>query len=257
MIVAFGFAVLMNLGTYWWSDKLVLRMYGAQELREVDDPELWAVVAGLAQAAGIPMPRVYRIPSPALNAFATGRNPSHAAVAITEGLRARLDRGELSAVMAHELSHVRHRDILIGTVAATIAGAISILGSMARFGAIFGGGSRNGEGQGGGNLLVVMVVSMLAGLAAALVQMAISRSREFEADAGAARLLGDPAPMIRALQKLDAAAQRIPLAANPATAHMFIVNPLRGGGIARMFSTHPSTEERIARLQGLYGQLQP
>jgi heat shock protein HtpX len=238
-LIAFTFAVGMNVFAYWWSDKLVLRMYRAQEVTEAEDPDLVNVVADLSQRASIPMPRVYRIPSPALNAFATGRNPAHAAVAITDGLRRVLDRGELAAVLAHELSHVKHRDILIGTVAATLAGAISILGTMARWGAIFGGYSRDGEG-GGGNILVVLAVSMLAGLAAMFVQMAISRSREYEADAGAARLLGDPTPMISALRKLELGAQRVPLEANPATAHMFIVSPLGGGRISKLFSTHPS-----------------
>jgi heat shock protein HtpX len=256
MLIAFGFAVVMNVGAYWWSDKLVLRMYRAQEISEAEDPELFGVVADLAQRASIPMPRVYRIPNPAMNAFATGRNPGHAAVAITDGLRKLLDRGELTAVMAHELSHVKHRDILIGTVAATIAGAVSIMGSMARWGAIFGGYGRDGEG-GGGNIIVVLLVSMLAGVAAMLVQMAISRSREFEADAGAARLLGDPTAMISALRKLELGAQRIPMESNPATAHMFIVSPLRGGGVSKLFSTHPSTEERIQRLQALVGYLHP
>ena len=256
MLIAFVFAVVMNVGSYWFSDKLVLRMYRAEEVSEAEDPELFNVVADLAQRASIPMPRVYRIPNPALNAFATGRNPAHAAVAITDGLRSVLDRGELAAVLAHELSHVKHRDILIGTVAATLAGTISILGSMARWGAIFGGYSRDGEG-GGGNILVVLAVSMLAGIAAMFVQMAISRSREYEADAGAARLLGDPTPMISALRKLEVGAQRVPLEANPATAHMFIVSPLSGGGISKLFSTHPSVEDRVQRLQGLVGHLHP
>jgi heat shock protein HtpX len=256
MLIAFTFAVVMNVSAYWFSDRVVLRMYRATEVSEAEDPDLFNAVADLAQRASIPMPRVYRIPSPALNAFATGRNPSHAAVAITDGLRGVLDRGELAAVLAHELSHVKHRDILIGTVAATLAGTVSILGSMARWGALFGGYGRDGEG-GGGNIFVVLLVSMLAGLAAMLVQMAISRSREFEADSGAARLLGDPTPMISALRKLEAGAQRIPLESNPATAHMFIVNPLRGGGMMKLFSTHPSTEERIQRLQGLVGHLHP
>jgi heat shock protein HtpX len=256
MIIAFVFALAMNAFAYWFSDKVVLRMYKAREVSEADDPELINVVADLSQRAGIPMPRVYHLPSSAMNAFATGRNPRHAAVAITDGLRQVLDRGELAGVLAHELSHVKHRDILIGTVAATIAGAVSIMGSMARWGAIFGGYSRDGEG-GGGNIVIVLLVSMLAGMAAMLVQMAISRSREYEADAGAARLLGDPTPMISALRKLDAGAQRVPLEANPATAHMFIVSPLRGGGLMKLFSTHPSTEERIQRLQGLVGHLHP
>ncbi len=249
--LALGLAVLMNVGAFWWSDKLVLRMYKARQVTEAESPELYSIVADLAQRAQLPMPRVYVMPSPALNAFATGRNPSHAAVAVTEGLLQALDRGELSGVLAHELSHVRHRDILIGSVAATLAAGISFLGSFARWGAIFGGYGRDGEG--GGNFLVVFLVSILAGLAAMLVQMAISRSREFEADAGAARLLGDPSPLISALRKLEVGAQRMPMQANQATAHMFIVSPLRGGGMVRWFSTHPSTEERVKRLQGMLG----
>lgn len=251
-LVALVLAAVMNLGAYWWSDKLVLRMYRAKEVSESEAPALYGVVADLAQRAAIPMPRVYVIPSQALNAFATGRNPSHAAVAVTEGLLRVLDRGELAGVLAHELSHVRHRDILIGSVAATIAAAVAFLGSMARWSALFGGYSRDDGGR-GGNFLVIFAVSILAGLAATLIQLAISRSREFEADAGAARLLGDPGPLISALRKLEAGAQRLPLDANPATAHMFIVNPLRGGGVARLFSTHPRIEDRVQRLQALVG----
>jgi heat shock protein HtpX len=252
-IIALVFAAVLNLGAYWWSDKIVLRMYRAREVTEAESPQLFGAVADLAQRASIPMPRVYVIPSPALNAFATGRNPSHAAVAVTEGLLRILDRSELAGVLAHELSHVKHRDILIGSIAATIAGAIAFMGSMARWGAIFGGYGRDGDR--GGNILVVLAVSVLAGVAAMLVQMAISRSREYEADAGAARLLGDPGPLVSALRKLEAGAQQLPLDAKPATAHMFIVNPLRGGGITRMFSTHPSTDERISRLQSIMGQV--
>ncbi len=249
--LALGLAVVMNLGAFWWSDKLVLRMYKAREVTEAEAPELYSIVADLAQRAQLPMPRVYVMPSPALNAFATGRSPSHAAVAVTEGLLQALDRGELSGVLAHELSHVQNRDILIGSVAATLAAAISFMGSFARWGAIFGGYSR--DGGGGGNILVVFLVSILAGLGAMVVQMAISRSREFEADAGAARLLGDPTPLISALRKLEVGAERMPMQANQATAHMFIVSPLRGGGVVRWFSTHPSTEERVKRLQGMLG----
>jgi heat shock protein HtpX len=249
-IVAFAFAALMNVGAYWFSDKIVLRMYRAQPVTEAQAPELYGIVANLAQRAQIPMPKVYVIPSPALNAFATGRNPSHAAVAVTEGLMRTMDRAELTGVLAHELSHVKHRDILIGTVAATLAGAISMVASMARWGAILGSGRSDDRG---GNAIGVLVISMFAGLAAMLVQMAVSRSREYEADAGAARLLGDPMPLVSALRKLELGAQRIPMTANPATAHMFIVNPLRGGGIAKLFSTHPTTEERIRRLQALAG----
>lgn len=252
-ILAFGLAVAMNGFAYWGSDRLVLRMYKAREIQETDDPELYAVVADLAQRAALPMPRVYLIPGPALNAFATGRNPHHAVVAVTEGLRRNLDRSELQGVLAHELSHVKHRDILIGTVAATIAGTVAILGSMARWGAIFGGFSRDDDGP-GGNLLVMLVVTMVAGLAASLVQLAISRSREFAADAGAARLVGDPSGLISALRKLELGAERMPMEASPATAHMFIVSPLRGRRLGtRMFRTHPPIEARIARLQASVG----
>ncbi len=248
-LLAFGLAVAMNGFAYWGSDRLVLRMYKAAEIQEVDDPELYSLVADLAQRAALPMPRVFIIPGPSLNAFATGRNRKHAAVAVTEGLRKHLNRYELQGVLAHELSHVKHRDILIGSVAATIAGAVAILGSMARWGAIFGGFSRDNDGP-GGNFLVMFVATMVAGLAASLVQLAISRSREFEADAGAARLLGDPGGLVSALRKLELGAERIPMPASPQTAHMFIVSPLRGRGLGlAMFRTHPSTEERIARLE--------
>ena len=249
-IIAFVFALLMNAGASWMSDKLVLRMYKAQEVSEAESPELYGVLADLAQRAQLPMPKVYVIPGEGLNAFATGRNPEHAAVAVTEGLLRNLDRSELQGVLAHELSHVKHRDILIGTIAATLAGAITMMGAMARWGAIFGG-SRSDGGNGG--LLGVFLVSIIAGMAATIVQLAVSRSREYEADAGAARLLGDPTPLISALRKLDYAAERVPMAANQATAHMFIVSPLRGGGVMKLFSTHPPIEERIQCLQGLVG----
>ncbi len=252
-LLAFGLALAMNAFAYWGSDRVVLRLYKAREIQEADDPELYAVVADLAQRAAIPMPRICVIPGPALNAFATGRNPGHAVVAVTEGLRQHLDRRELQGVLAHELSHVKHRDILIGSVAATIAGTVAILGSMARWGAIFGGFSRDDDGP-GGNLLVMLIVTMIAGLAASMVQLAISRSREFEADAGAARLLGDPGGLISALRKLELGSERIPMQASPATAHMFIVNPLRGRRLAtRMFRTHPPIEDRITRLQAGIG----
>jgi heat shock protein HtpX len=253
-MIAFVFAMAMNVFSYWFSDKIVLRMYKAQEVTEAQSPQLYTVVADLAQRAQIPMPRVYLIPSPALNAFATGRNPAHAVVAVTDGLLRSLDRGELTAVLAHEMSHVKHRDILIGTVAATVAAAVSMVASMARWSLIFGG-MRGSDDREGGNPLIVLFVAMFAGMAAMLVQLAISRSREYEADAGAARLLGDPTQMINALRKLEMGAQRIPMDANPATAHMFIVSPLSGGGVMKMFSTHPSIEDRIARLQALTGSL--
>ena len=248
-MIAFGFALLMNVGAYWMSDKIVLRMYKAQEVTEAEQPDLYNAVADLAQRAQLPMPKVYVIPNEGLNAFATGRNPKHAAVAVTQGLLRHLDRSELQGVLAHELSHVKHRDILIGTIAATLAGAVGMLASFARWGAILGG--RNNDGP--GNLIVVMVGSIVAAMAATFVQLAVSRSREYEADAGAARLLGNPDPLISALRKLEAGAEQIPMQANQATAHMFIVSPLRGGGVTKLFSTHPPVEERISRLQGLVG----
>ena len=247
--LAFVFAVVMNVGAYWFSDKIVLRMYGAREVSEAEAPQLYGAVADLAQRAQVPMPKVYVIPSPALNAFATGRNPSHAAVAVTEGLMRHLDRNELTGVLAHELCHVKHRDILIGTIAATLVGAISMLSNMAQWGAMFGGGHRDEEGN--SNIFVVLIVSMVSALAATLIQLAISRSREYQADAGAARLLGTPQPLISALRKLEIGAERMPLPATQASAHLFIVNPLRGQGIAKLFSTHPALEDRIARLQSL------
>lgn len=251
-MIAFTFAVVLNLGAYWWSDKVVLRMYRAREVTEADSPQLFGAVADLAQRAQLPMPRVYVIPSPGLNAFATGRNPANAAVAVTDGLLRHLDRSELAGVLAHELSHVRHRDILIGTIAATLAGAVTMLASFARWGAIFGGYGNRG-GNGGGNILAVLLVSIVAAMAATFVQLAVSRSREYEADAGAARLLGDPKPLISALRKLELGAQRLPVEASPATAHMFIVSPLRGGGVSKLFSTHPPVEDRVRRLQGMIG----
>jgi len=246
---AFLMALAMNVGAYWFSDKLVLRMYRAQEVGPDEAPELYGIVSDLAQRAALPMPRVYVIPSQALNAFATGRNPKHAAVAATEGLMRAMNRRELTAVLAHELSHVGHRDILIGTIAATLVGAISWIAQMAQWNAILGGSSD--EEGGGGNIFVTLIVSMVAGLAATLLQLAISRSREFEADAGAARLMGDTEPMISALRKLELGAEHFPMEASPASAHLFIVSPLRGGGMARWFSTHPAIEERVERLQAL------
>jgi heat shock protein HtpX len=248
-LIAFVLAIVMNGVSYWMSDKIVLKMYRAREVSEAEAPEFYNVVADLAQRAQLPMPKVYVLPGEALNAFATGRNPKHAAVAATEGLIQHMNRSELAAVMAHELSHVKHRDILIGTIAATLAGAVGLIASFARWGAIFGGG-RDGQG----NLLVVVAVSIVGAMAATLVQLAVSRSREFEADAGAVRLLGDPSLMIAALRKLDIGAQQFPmLQANQATAHMFIVSPLSGGGVSRLFSTHPPIEARIQALQGMVG----
>ena len=249
-IYAFIFAALMNLFAYWFSDKIVLRMVGAQEVSQSEAPELYGVVAELTSKASLPMPKVYIIENDTPNAFATGRNPEHAAVAVTKGILKMLSKEELMGVIGHELSHIRHRDILISTIAATMAGAISMLASMARWGAIFGGGrSDEGEGGGGGgNFLFVLLFTMVGSIAAMLIQMAISRSREYLADEGGAHL-SHPHSLAKALGKLEMAAHKIPMEANPSTAHMFIVNPLRGGGVLSLFSTHPPIEERIARLE--------
>jgi len=254
MILAFIFAGGMNMFSYWFSDKLVLRMYNAQEVTESESPMLWGVTHDLALKMNMPMPKVYVIPSDAPNAFATGRSPNHAAVAATEGILKLLTREELEGVMAHELGHVRNRDILIGTIAATVAGAISMIANMAQWAMIFGGGRRD-DREGEGNFIAGIAMIIIAPIAAMLIQMAISRSREYEADATGARICGNPIWLATALQKLHAGSQRVPMNATPATAHMFIVNPLRGGGVASLFSTHPPIEERIARLESMaYGQ---
>ncbi len=247
-VYAFIFAALMNFFAYWFSDKIVLRMYGAQPVTQADAPELYQIVSELVNKASLPMPKVYIIENDTPNAFATGRNPEHAAVAVTSGILRILSREELMGVIGHELSHVQHRDILISSIAATIAGAISMLASMARWGAIFGGGRSSDDEGGGGNILFVLLFTMVASVAAMLIQMAISRSREYLADEGGAHL-SNPLSLAKALGKLDVAAQKIPMDANPSTAHMFIVNPLRGGGVLSLFSTHPPIEERIARLE--------
>jgi heat shock protein HtpX len=246
LILAFG----MNFFSYWFSDKIVLRMYGAQEVSEAEAPELHAMVAELARGAGLPVPRVYIIDEEQPNAFATGRNPEHAAVAVTTGILRILSPSELQGVLAHELAHVRNRDILVGTVAATIAGAISYLAQMAQWAMIFGGRSSD-EDEGGGHPIAAIVMMIVGPIAAMLVQMAISRAREYGADETGARICGRPLALANALRKLQMGAQQIPMDANPATSHMFIVNPLTGGGIARLFSTHPPIEERIARLEAM------
>jgi heat shock protein HtpX len=250
MTMALGFALVMNMVTYWFSDKIVLRMYGAKEVKEADAPELFSIVRTLAQKASIPMPKVYIIENDSPNAFATGRNPSHAAVAVTTGIMRILSRDELAGVIGHELAHVKHRDILIGTVAATIAGAISYLAQMAHWAMLFGGRSSDDDDR-GGNPLVALVMMIVGPIAALLIQMAISRSREYSADEGGARIAGSPYFLANALKKLHIASQRIPLEANPATAHMFIVSPLTGRGILTLFSTHPPIEERLARLEAM------
>lgn len=249
-VYAFIFAALMNFFAYWFSDKIVLKMYGAKEVSQAEAPELHRIAAELTSKASMPMPKVYIMDNETPNAFATGRNPEHAAVAVTTGLMKILSKDELTGVIGHELSHIKHRDILISTIAATLAGAISMLASMSRWGAIFGGGRSSDEegGGGGGNILFVIVFTMIASIAAMLIQMAISRSREYLADQGGA-YLSHPLSLSKALGKLDMAAHRIPMEANPSTAHMFIVNPLSGGGVLSLFSTHPPIGERIARLE--------
>jgi heat shock protein HtpX len=225
-------------------------MYGAKEVSQSEAPELYGIVAELTSKASLPMPKVYIMENDTPNAFATGRNPQHAAVAVTTGILRILSRDELMGVIGHELSHIQHRDILISTIAATMAGAISVLASMARWGAMFGGFRSDDDegGGGGGNIIVVLIVSIFASIAAMLIQMAISRSREYLADEGGAHL-SNPLSLAKALEKLEMASQRIPMNANPSTAHLFIVNPLRGGGVLSLFSTHPPIEERIARLE--------
>jgi len=247
MLVALVFAVLSNFVAFFFSDKIVLAQYQAQPVDQTQAPELYAIVEKLAAKAGIPMPKLYVIPSPALNAFATGRSPNHAAVAATEGILRAMNRDELEGVLAHELSHVLNRDVLISTVAATLAGAIGMLSRMAFW---FGGSRRDGD-RDGGNPLVGLIALIVAPIAALLIQMAVSRSREYAADASGARLVGYPQGLAAALRKLQTAAQQIPMDASPATAHLFIVNPLSGRSLANLFSTHPPLEARIERLMSM------
>jgi heat shock protein HtpX len=253
LMLALIFAAVMNFGAYWWSDQIVLRMYGAQEVSPTQVPVLGSIVSELTQRANLPMPRLYIIPEQAPNAFATGRDPEHAAVAVTVGLLDMLDRQELSGVLAHELSHVKHRDTLLMTIAASLAGAMSMIANMAMFGALWGGGFGNDNDRGAnpiGGLLGVLI----APIAASLIQMAISRSREFMADEEGAHLTRQPLALARALSKLEAWKQRLPMhTGSPATAHLFIVNPFTGEGLSHLFSTHPSTQERIERLQAMAG----
>ena len=243
MIIAFAIAVAMNVGSYWFSDKIVLATYGAQEVTESEEPELHQIVRGLAANAGLPMPKVYVIPTDQPNAFATGRDPQHAAVAVTAGILGILNRDELEGVLAHELAHVKHRDILIGTIAATVAGAIMLI---SRFALFFGGDDERG------NALVMILTMILAPIAALLIQMAISRSREYGADAGGAQISGKPWALANALLKLERGVAQSPMNAQPATAHMFIVSPFSGKQLMGLFSTHPSTEERVRRLQDMH-----
>ena len=249
MLIAFFMALVMNFVSYRWSDKIVLAMYGAKEISEAQAPGLYGMVHRLASKAQIPMPRLYLIPSDQPNAFATGRNPKHAVVAVTEGIMRILDDEELEGVLAHEISHVTNRDVLIGTIAATLAGAITYLAHMAQWAAIFGGGRHDDDDSPSPIAMILMAV--VAPIAALLVQMAVSRSREFQADATGAKLAGRTWGLSKALEKLEMASHQVPMAANPATAHMFIVNPLSGQSLMRLFSTHPPIEERIARLRAM------
>ncbi|MDZ7582498.1 MAG: zinc metalloprotease HtpX [Deltaproteobacteria bacterium] len=257
MVIALVLAAGMNFFSYWYSDKLVLKMYRAREATPQQAPEIFAMVRQLAQNAGLPMPKIFIVPSEAPNAFATGRNPENAVVAVTDGLVRLMNRQEILGVLAHELAHVKNRDILIGSIAATLAGAIMLLASMARWSMIFGGG-RDDDNSGGSGIIGLIVMSILAPMAAMIIQMAISRSREYQADATGAAISGDPEGLASALEKLGAAsAGRLPMNASPSTAHMLIVNPLSGRNLMHLFSTHPPLEERIARLRGITGKHPP
>lgn len=248
MIMAFGFAVVMNFISYWFSDKIVLMMYRAKEASPLDYPKLHMIVRNLATKADLPKPKVYIIPVETPNAFATGRSPAHASVAVTEGIMRVLSDDELEGVIAHELSHVHNRDTLIMTVVATVAGAIYMLSDMARWAMFFGGRDDNRER---GNTVSILVIAILAPIVATLIQLAVSRSREYMADESGAKLCGRPLSLANALRKLHTFSRQVPMQANPTTAHMFIVNPLTGGGLLNLFSTHPPVERRIARLEEL------
>jgi heat shock protein HtpX len=258
-IIAFALAMLMNIGSYWFSDKIVLKMYGAQPVSRQNAPALYEMTERLAQKAGLPMPALYVIEDPQPNAFATGRNPKNAAVAVNRGLLDLLDKNEVEGVVAHELAHIKHRDTLTMTIVATVAGAVMMLAQFGQLAAFFGGGNSDDE-EGGVNPLVMLVLIIFAPLAATLIQLAVSRAREFEADKTAAFLTGSPNGLVNALLKLERGAQAIPNHhANPQTAHMFIVNPLAGMGGAMMslFMTHPPIEKRVEALQQLGPQIQP
>ena len=259
MVMAFGFALVMNSVSYWFSDKIVLAMYRAKPVTEADAPELVGAVKHLAQLADMPMPKVYIIPSDVPNAFATGRSPKHAAVAATQGILRMLDQDELIGVLAHEISHVKNRDILIGTIAAAIAGAIYMLANTARWGMMWGGMGRDRDrenGNGALQLVLMLVIAVIAPIAAMLVQMAISRSREYQADESGARLCRKPLALASALKKIHSVAERHPMeGANPATAHLFIVNPLSGQSLMALFSTHPPMAKRVEILENMARQM--
>jgi len=252
MVLAFGMAMVLNFGSYWFSDRIVLATYGAQPVDEAQAPGLYRIVRNLATRAGIPMPRIYLLPQETPNAFATGRNPQHAAVAVTDGILRIMSEEELEGVLAHELSHVQNRDTLIMAIAATLAGAITYLAHMAQWAMIFGGGRRDSdEDSGAGGVIGGLLMIVLAPLAATLIQLAVSRSREYQADASGAQMAGQPWGLAKALEKLDIASWTTPMDATPATAHLFIVNPLHSGGWATLFSTHPPIAERVARLRAM------
>ena len=251
VVIAFLFAMVMNFGSYWFSDKLVLKMYRAQPVSENEAPELYTIVKDLAMKASLPMPRVYIVPGDTPNAFATGRDERHAVVAVTEGILRILNRDELEGVIAHELTHIKQKDILIGSIAATLAGAIVMLANMAQWAAMFGWGSRDNDQGGRGGIVGLILMAVLAPFAATIIQMAISRSREYLADAGGAKISGKPYGLASALEKLSRASQTIPMEAKPSTAHMFIVNPLTGRSLMNLFSTHPPVAERVARLKSM------
>jgi heat shock protein HtpX len=256
MIIALLLAAGMNFFSYWYSDRIVLKMYHAQEVDRSQAPELYEIVQTLSSKAGLPMPKLFVVPSETPNAFATGRNPEHAVVAVTQGLLKIMDRDEVSGVLAHELAHVKNRDILISSIAATMAGAIMVLASMARWSAIFGGAGRSDD-EGGGGAIGLIAMSILAPLAAMIIQMAISRSREYLADSTGSQFAGNSEGLARALEKLGRFSKKLPMHANPSTAHMFTVNPLSGRSLMSLFSTHPPLEERIARLRGYPTQTGP
>ena len=248
LTIALLMSVVMNFGSYFFSDKIALSMYGAQPVTREEAPRLYQIVEYLCSRDNLPMPKLYLIPSDSPNAFATGRNPQHASVAVTQGAFRLLDENELTGVLAHELSHVKNRDILISSVAATMAGMIMWVANMARFAMIFGGGGRDRDDEGGGLAGLAMII--LAPIAALLIQMWISRTREYEADAGGANLVGNPNGLASALQKLENYSKKIPMQASPSTAHMFIMHPFSGRSLMSLFSTHPPTEKRIERLLG-------
>ncbi len=247
MFLALILSVVMNFGSYWYSDKIVLKIYHAKEVTSAESPELYSMVRSLAERAGLPMPKVYIVNSQMANAFATGRDPKHAAVAVTTGIMRILDKNELEGVIAHELTHVKNRDTLISAMAATLAGVITYMANIAQWGLIFGGG-RDDDGE---NIVGALAMIILAPIAAMLVQLAISRGREFGADQGGAAICGKPLALASALSKLEGAASAVRADVNPSTAHLFIVNPLKGRAMASLFSTHPSTEERIRRLTAM------